>query len=57
MADHQHIILKGLSSQVDYEPTGFPRSKIIDRGNALAHSTMLNSQYSSAIDLFAQVSD
>ena len=57
MADHQHIILEGQSSQVDYETTGFPRSKIIGRENELAHSAMLNSQYSGAIDLFAQSSD
>lgn len=57
MANHQHIILEGLSSQVDYETSGFSNSKIINRENALAHSSMLSGQYSGAIDSFALVSD
>lgn len=57
MAKHQHIILEGQSSQVDYETAGFPRSKIIERKSALAHSTMLSGQYSAAIDSFALISN
>lgn len=57
MANHQHIILEGQSSQVDYGTTGFPHSYIIERENALAHSAMLTSQYLSAIDTFAHISN
>lgn len=55
MVEHQHIILEGQSSQVDYESTGFPQSKIVVRESALAHSALLNSQYSDAINSFALI--
>lgn len=57
MVEHQHIILEGQSSQVDYESTGFPQSKIVVRESALAHSALLNSQYSGAINSFALASN
>ncbi len=56
MAEHQHIVLEGLARQVDYETSGYSRPIIVERGDDLAHSASLRTQYSAALDDFAQVS-
>ena len=56
MAEHQHVILEGKVRQVEYETSGFPRSFIVDRGDALAHSKMLRRQYTGAIERFSSIS-
>lgn len=45
MAEHKHIILEGQARAVDYSISGFPKSKIIERENPVAHSNMLREQY------------
>lgn len=52
MAEHQHIILEGTVKQVDYMASGFSSFKIVDRGDPSAHSGMIRSQYSEAIEGF-----